>query len=375
MHILIAALHRPTKPTGVCRHAANLAKCLADNDKISKITLVLGVWQKDYFETAFSLSSEKIKLVLVDIKNSSVYRNMWFLFGLPKIAKQLNSDIVHLSFPLPFIRSLFSCPVVATIHDLYPYEYPENFGYPNVIFNKLFLQVCINNSDGLSCVSKITLKCLKKYFYYIENSKQKTTVVYNYVDFGNVISRVSNSIKNSIEAPFLLSVAQHRKNKNLDILIQAYSLLLKQHQLKDSTQLIIVGSYGPETENIQSLIQALDLQKQVILLSSIEDEELCWLYKNCELFVIPSSTEGFCFPLVEALSFSCKVVCSDIPILREVGSSTCHYFDLKHDPVKNLSEGMVSTLSQPSTDTSFMDSRFLKPNIAQQYLDLYNSIR
>lgn len=28
MHILIAALHRPTDPTGVCRFAANLARCL-----------------------------------------------------------------------------------------------------------------------------------------------------------------------------------------------------------------------------------------------------------------------------------------------------------------------------------------------------------
>ncbi len=375
MHILIAALHRPTKPTGVCRHAANLAKCLADHDNISQITLVLGAWQKDYFEKAFALCSEKLKIITVDIKNSSISRNNWFLFGLPKLAKEINCDRVHLSFPLPFIRSLFSCPVVATIHDLYPYEYPANFGYPNVIFNQLFLRQCINSSDGLSCVSKQTLESLNFYFSYIRNSRKNTNIVYNYVDFTNITPRTPNSINNIIEVPFLLSVAQHRKNKNLDILIQAYSLLLKEHQLKDSTKLIIVGSSGPETENIQALIQALDLHKQVILLSSIEDDELCWLYKNCELFAIPSSTEGFCFPLVEALSLSCKVVCSDIPILREVGSSTCNYFDLKDNPIQNLSESIIFTFSQLPTDKSFMDSRFFKPNIAQQYLDFYNSIR
>ncbi|WP_414622893.1 glycosyltransferase family 4 protein [Calothrix sp. CCY 0018] len=375
MHILIAALHRPTKPTGVCRHAANLAKCLADNEKISQITLVIGAWQKDYFEKTFSLTSEKIKIVTIDIKNSSIARNIWFLFGLPKLAKQINCDRVHLSFPLPFIRLLFSYPVVATIHDLYPYEYPENFGYPNVIFNQLFLQQCINNSNGLTCVSNKTLECLEYYFPDLKNSKKITNVVYNYVDFSDVTPKVPKNANNNIEAPFLLSVAQHRKNKNLDILIKAYSLLSDQHQLKDSTKLIIVGSYGPETENIKSLIQTLNLHQQVILLSSIEDEELCWLYKNCELFVIPSSTEGFCFPLVEALSLSCKVVCSDIPILREVGSSTCHYFDLKHDPIKNLSDSIASILSQPPTKTSFVDSRFFKSNIAQQYLEFYNLVR
>ncbi len=374
MHILICALHRPSQPTGVCRHAANLAQCLAQKDQVTKVSLVIGEWQKSYFEKSFNISLSKIDLITVDIKNSSSSRNIWFLFGLPKLAKSINATIVHLSFPLPFIRSLFPCLVVATIHDLYPYEYPENFGYPNVIFNQLFLRQCINNSDGLTCVSKITLEWLKYYFPYLINSKRVTNVIYNYVDFSHV-TQIPNRINNNIEAPFLLSIAQHRKNKNLDILIQAYSLLLKQHQLKDSTKLIIVGSSGPETENIKSLIQSLDLYKQVILLSSIEDEELCWLYKNCELFVIASSTEGFCFPLVEALTLSCKVVCSNIPILREVGSSTSGYFDLKDDPVKNLSKSIASTLSQPSTDTSLIDSRFLKANIAQQYLDFYNSIK
>ena len=36
MHVLIAALHRPVKPTGVCRHAANLARCLAAKPDVSK---------------------------------------------------------------------------------------------------------------------------------------------------------------------------------------------------------------------------------------------------------------------------------------------------------------------------------------------------
>ena len=89
MHILIAALHRPTKPTGVCRHAANLAQCLADTPEVSKVTLIVGTWQKDYFEQFFH--SPKIQLITVDIKNSSLARNIWFLFGLPKLVKNLNS--------------------------------------------------------------------------------------------------------------------------------------------------------------------------------------------------------------------------------------------------------------------------------------------
>ncbi len=373
MHILIAALHRPLQPTGVCRHAVNLAQCLADTDQVTQITLVVGEWQRDYFETSFRLSGEKIKLINIDIKNSSISRNIWFLFGLPKIAKYLHCDIVHLSFPLPFIRSLFHCPVVATIHDLYPYKCPENFGYPNVIFNQLFLKQCIDNVDGLSCVSNQTTADLKTYFTDIEKRK-KITVIYNYVDFSHIKPRVPNGIKISFDHPFLLSVAQHRKNKNLDILINAYSLLIKNNQIKDSTKLILVGTCGPETENICHQIWALSLQERVIMLSSIDDDELCWLYQNCELLVVPSSTEGFCLPLAEALYLSSKVVCSDIPIFREIGSSYCTYFELDGDRLHNVSQAIIHSIAQPHFENKSPDERFSKLNTAQQYIKFYSRL-
>jgi len=377
MHILIAALHRPTKPTGVCRHAVNLAQCLADNAQVDKVTLIIGTWQKDYFKTSFNISSKKIELVTIDIKNSSISRNIWYITGLPKLAKQLKSDIVHLSFPLPFIRALFPCPVVATIHDLYPYEFAQNFGYPNVLFNQLFLKQCIQNSDGLSCVSQETLKSLKKYFSYVDQRK-KTSVVYNYVDFSKLEAKVPQDINTNLDSSFLLAVAQHRKNKNLDIIIQAYSLLLKNNQLKKSTKLILVGSTGPETENLGNLIRTLSLEEQVQMLSSIDDEELCWLYQNCELLVVPSSTEGFCLPLAEALYLGSKVVCSDIPIFREIGNSNCTYFDLQGNSIENLAQAINDCLTYncpPNFENISVDVRFSKEKVAHQYLKLYSVLK
>lgn len=370
MHILICALHRPSKPTGVCRHAVNLAQCLAESNQVTQVTLVVGAWQKAYFESSFNLQSQKINLVSIDIKNSSLSRNTWFLFGLPNLAKSLHPDIVHMSFPLPFYRSFFSCPVVATIHDLYPYECPENFGFPQVLFNQIFLKQCLYNSDGLSCVSKSTLESLRFYFPKIEQDK-KTTVIYNYVDFSNVTTKFTHKININENTSFLLSVAQHRKNKNLDLLIKSYDLLLESGKLKDSTKLIIVGAPGPETENIYTQIKTLSLQENVLIVSAIDDGELRWLYQNCELFVIPSSTEGFCLPLAEALYLSCKVVCSDIPIFKEIGSLNCTYFNLQGKPVENLSQAIIQCLEHPRTQESYAASCFSKSNVANQYVKFY----
>ncbi|BAZ40622.1 putative glycosyltransferase [Calothrix sp. NIES-4101] len=371
MHVLIAALHRPIQPTGVCRHAANLARCLAGNEEVTKISLVIGAWQTKYFETSFPLTSEKIQLISVNIKNSSLTRNIWFLRGLPQLVNNLRADIIHFSFPFPFLRAKFNASVVTTIHDLYPYECPDNFGFPQVWFNRLFLNQCISNSDGLACVSKVTLDKLKFYFPHLKPSTA-IDVIYNFVDFENVKPQVPQKIPaNSL---FLLSVAQHRQNKNLDLLIKAYSQLLNNKQLVLDTKLVIVGTYGPETQNIKDLISHLSVENKVILLAAIDDPELCWLYQNCQVFIIPSATEGFCLPLAEALHFRNLIVCSDIPIFREVGTNDCTYFSLETDAVTNLSQAIIQSIKKPNLSNYTDVERFEKSNIAKQYLNLYDRV-
>ena len=374
MHILIVALHRPLKPTGVCRHAANLARCLADLEQVVQVTLVIGIWQKEYFETAFSISAPKIEIIGIDIRNSSISRNLWYLFGLPKLVQNITPGIVHLAFPLPFLRSYFPCPVVATIHDLYPCQFPENFGYQQALFNRLFLQKCIRSSDGLICVSKITFKDLEYYFPETITHNKMSRVIYNFVDFEHTGPKLPRELPFLGDVPYIFSVGQHRKNKNFDLLLKAYAGLINEGKLSKATKLLIVGNSGPETESLLRLIQELSLKDSVLMLSAIEDDELCWLYKNCQLFIMTSALEGFCIPLVEALYFSCKVVCSDIPIFREVGSSSCSYFDLTGDVVREMAQSMFQALKSDSPQKTDVHMRFSKAIIADQLLQFYSEL-
>jgi glycosyltransferase involved in cell wall biosynthesis len=370
MHVLISALHRASKPTGVCRYAANLAECLADTSEITKVTLIVGSWQREYFATAFNLCFNKINIVNVDIKNSSLSRNSWFFLGLPKLAQRLNPDLVHLSFPLPFVRSLFPCPVISTVHDLYPYELPENFGKIQARFNRLFLKQCVEQSDALTCVSETTLDRLRFFFPQLP-TEQESTVIYNVVDFKEVQPEIPKFFRGQENIPFLLSVAQHRKNKNLNLLIYSYGFLLRMKKIDAGTKLILVGSQGPETENLMRQIAELKLQDHVHLLSSINDGELSWLYQQCQSFIMPSSIEGFCLPLAEAIHLSCKVVCSDIPIFREIGSADCVYFSLQNNPIGNLAQAISQVMQRPPVVSKY--ARFSKLNITNQYLQFYAS--
>jgi glycosyltransferase involved in cell wall biosynthesis len=137
---------------------------------------------------------------------------------------------------------------------------------------------------------------------------------------------------------------------------------------------MIVGSSGPETENLKVQIAKLALQKQVLLLSAIDDSQLCWLYQNCQLFVIPSSTEGFCLPLAEALYFSRPVVCSDIPIFREIGQNNCTYFELEENPVQNCVRAIAKSLESSKQHQKSAGFLFSIDNARKQYLNFSRSV-
>src|SRR5258708_19562036 len=96
--------------------------------------------------------------------------------------------------------------------------------------------------------------------------------------------------------------------------------------------IIHVGNEGPEKPNIKQLGSDLQVTENIIFVSGLANEELAWLYKHCQLLLIPSSQEGFCLPLVEGMFFGARIVCSDIRILREVGSQNSFFFDLYGEP-------------------------------------------
>ncbi len=92
------------------------------------------------------MSSPKLKIVTVKISNEAFARNLWYIRELPKLANAVAADIVHLSFPAPIRKNTLRCPVVVSLHDLYPYDEPNNFGFPKVFFNRVFLHQCLRKS-------------------------------------------------------------------------------------------------------------------------------------------------------------------------------------------------------------------------------------
>ena len=58
----------------------------------------------------------------------------------------------------------------------------------------------------------------------------------------------------------------------------------------------------------------------------LSDDELVAAYRRATCLVNTSLNEGFCLPVVEAQSLGLPVICTDIPVLREVAGQGALFF-------------------------------------------------
>jgi glycosyltransferase involved in cell wall biosynthesis len=352
--------------SGVSRHAANIVRCLLTRPEISAIHMLVAPWEHKYLCEAVSRIDSRLRIHPVHLRSGTLTRNLWYYRELPAIAWQLAADLVHIAYPSPVNRAAFHCPTVVSLHDLYPLDIPSNFGFPKVLFNRAILRQCLSAVDAIACVSDSTRLRLG-----IRDPQrlQKAVTV------NNCVEPTLRAARPALVEPwnggaFLLCVAQHRRNKNIPLAIQVFKRLLSHGEIASSTRLLIVGMPGPESARIYRLIHETGLEQCVTLAHGLSDTELQWCYRNCELLLAPSSIEGFGLPVAEALLAGCRVVCSDIPAFREVGSEQCRFVRLGPGAEEDFAKAVCDLLQERRPLPCSLP--WLSPAaIASQYMELY----
>lgn len=342
MKLVLVAVSGNTQLSGVTRHAANLARSLLLHADLEALHLIAGPWEHSVLRDAISLEDPRLHIHSVFLDNTSIARNLWYYYDLPAIADQLHADLVHLSYPAPLNRRRLRRPAIVTVHDLYPWDIPENWGFPKVLFNRIVMKQCMASADALACVSDATLDRLRQPPF--SAIAKKAVRIHNCVE--PIRLRIGRSpFPQAPDAPFFLCVAQHRRNKNILLALETFAQLLRAQTIATATMLIIVGMPGPETSRIHRFIEAAGLGSNVLLLSGISESELQWCYRNCDLLLAPSRAEGFGLPVAEALLTGCRVVCSDIAPFRELGGNRCRYFRLGPHEEVAFSSAIMAALN------------------------------
>lgn len=370
MKVVLSALSAPSELNGVSRHAANIVRGLLSMPDAPEIHFLAGSWQKEMFFRAIGQTHSRLHMHWMPIPRRTLDRILWYYHDLPALAARFEADVVHLAYTMPLRANSFDCPILVSLHDLYPFDIPPNFGFLKAAVNRQLMLQCLRKVSAIACVSSSTRDRLSHWFGPVLG--QKAVIIPNAVEPNADVS-ASGPIGLQAAQPFLLCVAQHRRNKNIPLAVKIFERLIRNRVLSPETKLLIVGIPGPETRKVKAQIRHSKLENNAILLTGITDPELQWCYRNCRLLLAPSSIEGFGLPVVEALLAGSPVVCSDIPAFREVGAEQGRHIAFGDDVLTEYERAIRETLAQPRP-TPISQPHLLPRAIARQYMTLYQKL-
>jgi glycosyltransferase involved in cell wall biosynthesis len=130
--------------------------------------------------------------------------------------------------------------------------------------------------------------------------------------------------KYGITGNFILFVGTLQPRKNIERLIEAFSQISSSHK---DLSLVVIGKHGWLYEAILAAPKKFDIEEKVKFLSFVSDEELATFYKYALCYVLPSLYEGFGLPVLEAMSYECPVITSNISSLPEAAGDAALYID------------------------------------------------
>lgn len=123
---------------------------------------------------------------------------------------------------------------------------------------------------------------------------------------------------------YILYVGNNRPHKNIQNMIDAYA---SSRAFSMGFKLVLAGNQIERFFNTSEYVAQKGLQNSVVLISRPTNEELDWLYNNCQFVIYPSFSEGFGFPILEAWYYSKLMVCSNTSCLPEIGGEGAFYFN------------------------------------------------
>lgn len=127
-------------------------------------------------------------------------------------------------------------------------------------------------------------------------------------------------------AEYILHVGTIHPRKNLDRLVEAFSLLHRRLPGR-KLHLVLAGGMGYSGETVRQQVKHLGLENHVRFTGFVRVHDLPALYTGAACYALPSLYEGFGFPALEAQACGTPLVCAGTSSLPEVAGEGALYFD------------------------------------------------
>lgn len=309
------------------------------------------------------------------------WAKLWFeQVTFPRFCRQQRSDVAHIPYWASPLRS--GVPTVVTIHDLIPLVLPLYRGGTRV---RLYTRLVAASAQRAECIVTDSEASRRDIIRLLRIPSERIRTVYLAADenFRPVTDRTSLDAvrcKYGLPERYILYLGGFDQRKNVPFLLQAYSQLV--HEWPGAPRLVVAGRL-PECDtpffpDPRRCAADLGLEERVAFIGWVDEADKPALYSRAEVFVFPSSYEGFGLPVLESLSCGTPAVVTDAGSLPEIVGDGG--LQVPVDDLDALCQALRRVLGEPALRETLRQRgldharRFSWERTAAQMADIYSQL-
>lgn len=225
-------------------------------------------------------------------------------------------DIYHETYYSGTDNAPFSAKRILTVFDMIHERFRDGFMRNDQVYKAK--AAAAHRADHIICISHKTQQDLIEL---LDVDVAKTSVIH----LGFALPQ-QGAVEQSVapaSRPYLLHVGLRAEYKNFERVARAYAA---SPSLRKDYDLVCFGGGAFTSEEIE-LFRELAIAEPAVRHVAGDDLALAACYRAAAAFVYPSLYEGFGLPPLEAMSFDCPVVCSNVTSIPEVVGDAAELFD------------------------------------------------
>ena len=297
------------------------------------------------------------------IKAASAYgsRSVVDLWKLGRAVSRSQFDVFLFPTSYSFYPVFGKTPVVVVLHDTIAEQHPE-FIFPSLrsrLFWNLKTWLAMRRAGRLVTVSQDARQQIATTFRRtidtIEVINEGPAPCFRPLAPTDSSAAILKRYRLPENAPLILYVGGISPHKNLETLVRAV------RQVDRPWHLVLAGDYSGDSffssyEKVTALVGKIDIADRVTFTGYVPDEDLVVLYNTAAMLVLPSLSEGFGLPVIEAMACGLPVAVSNRGSLPEVVGEAGLLFDPRSE--KEIAE-VISRLLTDNALRSVLRSRSL----------------
>lgn len=265
-----------------------------------------------FYEEIEGIRVHRVRILFRKSRDVASFLSMlsYLPFGFFKgfsLCKKNHYNVINTHFAVPsgplgyVLGKLFHIPNVLSLHGGDIYDPSKKLSpYRNVFFRNV-VRFILNRADRVVAQSSNTRDNAVKYF-----SPRKEIGIIPLAFHPPSLTETARNELGLKDGDFLLiTIGRIIKRKAIDTMVSALGKIPD-----DRVKLLIAGD-GPEKEHIASLARRLNIEKRVIFLGYVSDENKYRFISVSDLFISTSLHEGFGIVFMEAMYCGLPIICTN----------------------------------------------------------------